>query len=255
MQKKIYFENENGLKLCGILSNPAEDVTKPIVILCHGFPSDKESNTGVALEKVLNEKNIATLRLDFFGSGESEGEFEDITISQWVADVLTAVKYLKSLGYVQIGLVGSSSGGGTAIMAATRLSDIFALALKAPAVDHVELEIAERGEEGIAKWKKEGFVEHAQWNGDKLKLNYTFFADLKNNIGYDVAEKISAPTLIVHGDVDTDVPIAQSIKVSTLIKNCHLEIFHGADHRFSKPEDFEKMIHTIVEFIVEKIKR
>lgn len=254
MQEKIYFENGNGLKLCGVLSNPAGDVNRPVVILCHGFPSDKGSFTGVALEKTLNENNIATLCLDFFGSGESEGKFEDITISEWIANIFSAVAYLKSLGYVKIGLVGSSSGGGAAIMAAAKIPDLFALALKAPAADHVELEIAERGEDGIMEWKEKGYAIYERSDGGKYKINYYFFEDLKNNIGYGVADKIQAPTLIVHGDADIDVPIAQSIKISTLIPNCQLEIFPGTDHRFSRPDDFEKMIEVISDFIIKKAK-
>lgn len=255
MQEKIYFENEKGLKLCGVLSNSTGDAQKPITILCHGFPSSKDSNTNLALEKALNEDGVSTLRFDFFGQGESEGNFEDITISECVEDIFSAVKYLKSLGYAKIALVGSSSGGGASIMAAAKLPDLFALVLKAPAVDHLEVEIAKRGEYGIEQCKEKGYAYHVRSNGEKFKINYSFFEDLKNNIGYDVADKISAPTLIVHGDADKDVPIVQSIKISTLIENCHLQIFHGADHRFSKSEDFEKMIHTIAEFIVGKAKK
>src|SRR6185369_10396244 len=97
---------------------------KPIVVLCHGFATSKESFTNVDLEKNLNENNFSTLRFDFFGHGESEGKFEDITISQEVRDIFAAVKYLKSLGYGKIGLVGSSSGGGAGIMAAAQLPDL-----------------------------------------------------------------------------------------------------------------------------------
>ncbi len=255
MNEKIFFENEKGLKLCGVLSNPTNDVDAPIVILCHGFATDKGGFTFVALEKALNENHISTLRFDFFGHGESDGKFEDITISQETEDIFSAIEYLKSLGYSSMGLVGSSSGGGAAIMAAAKLPDLFALALKAPAVDHVELEIAERGEKGIREWKKEGFVMYERGNGEKLKLNYSFFEDLKNNIGYDVAEKISMSTLIVHGDADCDVPISQSIKLSKMIKDCHLEIFSGADHKFTRPEDFKRMIEIISEFIIKKAKQ
>ena len=250
MQKEIFFENENGLRLCGVLSNPTNDSAAPIVVLCHGFVTDKGGLTFVALEKALNDENISTFRFDFFGHGESAGKFEDITITREKLDIFATIKFLKSSGFSKIALVGSSSGGGAAIMAAAEIPDLFALVLKAPAVDHLELEIAERGREGIARWKKDGSVIYERSNGEKFKLNYSFFEDLKNNIGFDVADKIAAPTLIVHGDADRDVPILQSIEAQKLIPDCRLEVFPGADHKFTKSEDFEMMIKMISEFII-----
>jgi len=82
-------------------------------------------------------------------------------------------------------------------------------------------------------------------------LNYSFFEDAKNNNGYEAAKKIKIPTLIVHGDKDESVPVEQSIKTAKLIENCKLEIIKGSDHYYSKPEDFDKMIKLVVDFIVE----
>lgn len=253
MQKQIYLKNKQGFKLSGVLSAPSDDINNSIVILCHGFPSSKKANSMVSVEKALNDKNIASFRFDFFGQGESEGEFENITLSEWVDEVLIIEKYLKTLGYKKIGLFGSSSGGGVAIMAAAKMNDLFALVLKAPAVDHVTLEIAERGEDAILRWKEKG-IAYVQSSGGKFQLKYDFFEDAKKNIGYEIAKKISAPTLILHGDNDVEVPLKQSLKVSEIIPDCRLEIFKDADHKFSNQEDFEKMIIMIAEFFSEKAK-
>ncbi|MAH42743.1 alpha/beta hydrolase, partial [archaeon] len=73
MKKKLTFQNSKGDKLVGILSDSG---SKTIVIMCHGFTSSKESGTYINLEKMLNEKGIATFRFDFYGHGESDGKFE-----------------------------------------------------------------------------------------------------------------------------------------------------------------------------------
>lgn len=81
MLQKLTFTNSKGIELAGILSDPNK--TKEVVmILCHGFSSSKGSNTHLTLERLFNEKNIATFRFDFFGHGESRGNFEDITVSE-----------------------------------------------------------------------------------------------------------------------------------------------------------------------------
>lgn len=250
MEEKVFFKNSKGIKLCGILSNPTGSKEKSIIILCHGFRSSKESHTYVELQKILNRHNISTFRFDFFGHGESEGKFEDITISEAVDDILNAIAFLKQQEYSRIGLVGSSFGGISSIMAASKTKDIFVLALKSPVSDYEEVKQLSLGEKGIKEWKEKGYIHYTDHTGKKLKLNYTFFADIKNNNGYKAAEKISIPTFIIHGDADDKVPLHQSKKTAALMKNCHLEIIRGLDHFYSRKGDFEKMLELISVFII-----
>ena len=94
MNQKIYFKNKKGNKLCGVLVAP-DNKNHPIVILCHGFHSTKDNNTNTRLHAMLKEKNIATFRFDFYGHGESDGKFENITVSEAVEDALCAIEFLK----------------------------------------------------------------------------------------------------------------------------------------------------------------
>ena len=65
MKEKVFIKSNN-LKICGLLSNPTDNVSKPLIILCHGFSSNKNSQKYVTLEKILNQNNISTIRIDFF---------------------------------------------------------------------------------------------------------------------------------------------------------------------------------------------
>ncbi|MAG47838.1 hypothetical protein CL617_04485 [archaeon] len=250
MQEKIYFENSKGDKLCGILSSSNKE--NPLIILSHGFASSKESSTNIELEKVLNENNISTFRFDFYGHGESEGKFENITISEGVDEVLNCVKFLKEKGYKKLGLVGGSFGGIVSILAASKLGNgIYLLVLKCPVSNHMEELITKGYRISPEKWKEKGFLEYQK----NLRLNYSFYEDSVNIDGYKAAESINIPTLIVHGDKDEAVPVEQSKKVSKIIKDCKLEIIEGANHRFSEEKDFNKMIKLISEFIIKNIKK
>lgn len=251
MEEKVYFKDSKGLNICGILSNPTSSEEKPIMILCHGFGTGKDGRTCVRLQEILNGYGISTFRFDFFGHGESEGDLEDVAVSEAVDDILNAISYLKKQGYSRIGLIGSSFGGISSIIAASRSDDLFILALKSPVSNYEELEIERRGKEGIEEWREKGSIEVEISDGRKLRLKYSFFEDFKNNNGYEAAEKIRIPTLIVHGDEDESVPIEQSRKTAGLIGDCRLKIVEGADHRYSKPEHFEKMLNLISKFIVE----
>ena len=252
MEKKIFFKNSKGNNLCGILSNPTNNINNPVIILCHGFTTSKDNKTNKTLQKILNKKNISIFRFDFFGHGESEGKFENITISEAVDDILNAIKYLKNNNYKKIGLVGSSFGGISCINAASKTKDLFLLGLKAPVSNYLEKEIQKRSKEEIELWKNKGYIIHINSKGKKKKLNYTFFENFINNNGYKAAKNIKIPTLIVHGDKDKSVPIEQSIKTSKIIKNCDLEIIEKAGHLFDKNNEFKKMIKLISDFIINK---
>jgi len=250
MQEKLFFENTKGNRLCGILANPTSNKDRPIMILCHGFSTSKDSYTYVRLEEILNGKGISTFRFDFFAHGESEGEFEDITISEAVDDILNAIKFMKESGYSKIGLVGSSFGGIASVIVASKTDDLFILALKSPVSDDLGKLVAQESKQEIKTWKEKGFIYYTSSDGRGLKLNYSFFEDDKKINGYEAAKKIKIPALIVHGDNDEAVPIEQSKKIVGLMENSRLEIIEGADHRYSKPEDFERMLGLISGFII-----
>jgi len=224
----------------GILTDPG---SKTVVVLCHGFASNKNSNTSKRLEKEMNNKGYATFRFDFYGHGESEGEFGNITLTEAVNDTIQAVELVRGKGYEKIGLVGSSFGGMAAWLAAAKVKDLFVLALRCPVSDYLGKLVAQRD---VKKWKEQGYLDYKCHDGIK-KLAYAFFEDTEKYTGHKEATKITAPTIIIHGDADESVPVEQSKKLSEVIKHCTLHILPGADHRFSK--DFEKMIKLLVDFI------
>jgi uncharacterized protein len=248
MQQKVYFTNTKGDKLCGILSDPSNR-KKPVFILCHGFSSSKESKTYPVLEEKLNSRGIATFRFDFYGHGESEGKFEDITVSEGVDDILQALACMKGKGYKKVGLVGTSYGGLCSIMAAAQSQDVFLLVLKCPVSDFYEVKLERDGKEFIKEAKQQGYFMYQTREG-KRKVNYSFIEDFKHNNAYTAAKKITIPTLIVHGDKDETVPLEQSKKTASIIKDCKLVIVKGAGHRFYANQGyFNQMIDAITNFV------
>lgn len=250
METKLYFQNSKGNKLVGLLSNSTGDTTRPIIILVHGFSSNKNTKNFVKLAGVLDKQNISTFRFDIYGHGESEGLFENITVSEAVDDILNAIQFLKKQGYSKIGLLGSSFGGISSIMAASKSKDLFLLALKSPVSNYEEKELITKTPQELDAWKKDGYRYYVTGEGKKLKLNYTFCLDFKYNDGYKAAPLIQIPTLIVHGDVDEIVPVSQSIKTSKLIPNCKLILIKGANHRYEVNTHEVEMINAFSEFII-----
>lgn len=255
MKDKLFFKDSSRGRLCGVLSSSSKDTSKPIVILAHGFASNKDRKSYLDLEEKFNRRTISTFRFDFHGHGESEGKFEDLKVSQAAVDILSAIAFLKNKGYRKIVLVGCSFGGMASILAAAKSNDVRVLALKAPVSDYLGKITADVSHCPLKEWKEKGFMYYTNKKGEKLKLNYSFFEDVEKVKTYEEAAKITIPTLIVHGDKDKNVPIQQSKKLAKIIKNSKLEIIKGADHFFSKPEEFDKAHKLIVEFVVKQLKR
>lgn len=254
MEKRVTYQDSIGTDLVGIISNPDRDKQKPVVILVHGFASSKDSRTFPSLVKKLEEQNITSFRIDLYAHGESEGNFEEITISKAVDGIISAYNFLKKEGYNHIGLFGSSFGGNSSIMAASKLKNIFTLVLKCPDTNYKVREEETKTQKELADWKLKGYRMRQVSKGKELKINYSMFEDSKNNNGWEIAPTISIPTLIIHGDKDEIVPVNHSIKMSKLMPDCTLHIIIGAGHRFEKPKESQELIETSVSFIVDKAK-
>lgn len=116
--QRIEFAGADGQTLSARIHLPA---VGPIAcaVFAHCFTCSKESRAARHISAALAEKGIATLRFDFTGLGESEGEFEGTTLSHNVDDIVAAASALRERYRVPVLLVGHSLGG-TAVLAAAR---------------------------------------------------------------------------------------------------------------------------------------
>ena len=120
MEEQITFQSD-GLKLAGILETPPDLKTgerRPAFIVLHGFGGNKDGSGQVVVAKQLSEWGYVTLRIDFRGCGDSEGERGRIICLDQVADTRNAVSYLATRTEVdpqRIALVGSSFGAAVAV--------------------------------------------------------------------------------------------------------------------------------------------
>jgi pimeloyl-ACP methyl ester carboxylesterase len=120
MEQKITFQSD-GLKLAGIISTPPDlkpGERRPAFVVLHGFGGNKDGQGQIVVAKQFNEWGYVTLRIDFRGCGESEGEHGRIICLDQVADTRNAISYMAARSEVdtqRIGLVGSSFGAAVAV--------------------------------------------------------------------------------------------------------------------------------------------
>jgi len=124
---QISMLNRSGNTLRGIATVPETEGKFPCVLLLHGFGGSiygyKGLNTRIARD--LAEAGIACVRFDFYGNGESDGEFENMTFSGLYEDAEDMFRWMAQQSFAdpqQLYLSGQSMGGYVAASCAPRLN-------------------------------------------------------------------------------------------------------------------------------------
>ncbi|MAN76350.1 alpha/beta fold hydrolase [Pelagibacterium flavum] len=109
----------NGIR--GTLAVPDSGASGAAVVVLHGFGSSRDEVGGLFAVQAadLAAKGIASLRIDFRGYGESEGEMADTTLEGLIADAATARTFLAGVEGVdgaRLGVIGYSFGAAVAML-------------------------------------------------------------------------------------------------------------------------------------------
>lgn len=236
-----------------ILSKPDQPTTRA-VLLCHGFLSQKNSKTNQRLTELLIPQGIATFRFDWFGMGESEGTFSNITIEICCQQLDNAMAYLGKQGYTGMGIVGSSFGGLISILKGGSYSSLRTIGLKCPVPNLPKLFRTQLGEGDMAVWQRTNQIPNSMEKGTMLDLEFSFYETSCQYNAFSAAEQIHIPTCIVHGEADELVPISQVRQLARSFKGENeLHVLPGADHHFSRPEDFREMTSLLATWITERL--
>ncbi|MGH7767898.1 MAG: alpha/beta hydrolase [Candidatus Binatia bacterium] len=236
-EERVTFRNARGQNLVGIIHRPAARADAA-VIFCHGMESSKESEKIVAMSRQLAERGILALRFDFAGSGESEGKFEELTYSGEVEDLRAAYGFLLRYEPKKVGIFGSSMGGTVALLFAGQEKTVAALATLAAPVHPEKFRDKLLTPEEARQWRARGDIVYH----DK-RLNITLLDDVEKLDVPQAARKISCPTLVIHGDRDDTVPVAEGRELfAALAGPKRLCIIEGSDHRLTDPAHLQKAL-------------
>ncbi len=243
----VTMTSRRGIRLAGLLHVPAgvtDLAERPVVVLCHGMESSKEGTKHQALAARLAALGYPCLRFDFSYVGESGGRFEDITISGEVEDLGGAVDFLTARGATTFGIVGSSLGGTVAVLFAG--DDPRVRALVTIAAVAVPLGIIQRMDPAaVEAWRRHGLRGES---GERI--GSAFLDDLAVVDVLSAARRLTAATLVTHGDDDRVVPVADAYALhAALPEPKALAITTACDHRYSDPENLDALISRTVDWI------
>ncbi|KAI3949551.1 hypothetical protein MKW92_018840 [Papaver armeniacum] len=246
-QQRIVIRNKYGENLVGILH---ETGSSEIIILCHGFASNKESPINLNVAEALTKEGISIFRFDFSGNGESEGTFEIGNYNKETDDLYSVVLYFSRMKRVIGGILGHSKGGVVVLVYASKYHDV-------PMVINVSGRY--KMDRGIEEHLGKDFMERIKENG------FIDVKDEKGNIWYrateeSLSERLATDmhalclaiaedcrVLTVHGSEDKCIPVEDAFKFAKIIHDHKLHIVEGADHCYNKHQS--ELVEVVVNFI------
>jgi dipeptidyl aminopeptidase/acylaminoacyl peptidase len=242
--QEVTIKSTDDTSLYACLQMPPGDGPFPAVIFIHGGYGGNPEYTRALLEwnvaKLLLQEGFVVVSTDY----RHDLKGKDID------DIVTAFEYVSDLPYVEgdrIAYLGDSHGSYLAMMAATRTNP-FAI---------------------IHGW---GVTDMAEWfeyiRNSQIPIYQRIAEDLRKSLGgepQDVPEvykqvspithigRIKCPVLILHGEDDEDVPVAQAYKLAEALKKAgkenELRIFKNERHGLRSPEARQAMDKTVLEFL------
>lgn len=209
-ETQFTFASGSGSQLSGRLE-PPEGTPRGWAIFSHCFTCGKDSRAAVHISRALARAGIGVLRFDFAGSGVAGRTGETISFASDVEDLRAAANALAAAGMSPSLLVGHSLGGTAAIVAASDLPDIMAVAtIGTPAdLQHILRVFAPDDLDTVTR-EGEASVEIA---GRPFLIRRSFLeAVAKIDVDKAIAS-LERPLLVMHSPLDQVVGIDHASRI------------------------------------------
>lgn len=227
----VIIANKHNEKLAAYLWEPtAQD--RYMVVICHGFRGAKENGGKIfAFAEKLQKLNLGVLAFDFSGSGKSEGDFTNITLSRQADDLRQVVDYVNAKYSLPIILLGRSFGGSTVLAGGAGDERIAGYIFWSTPVFMHETFAAmiPKEYELLSAGRIAGIRDEA---GEYL-LHPDLVRDFDRHDLDGCLHKIgSTPALVIHAEDDEMVDTANACHIGELLQNSSLFTMDHAGHRF-----------------------
>lgn len=227
--KPIVVTASDGAKIPAYLTLPPGSSGKnlPAVVLPHGGPSARDEWGFDWLPQFLAARGYAVIQPNYRGSdGYGDAWLAQNGFKGWktsIGDVTASARYLVSQGIAdpqRLAIVGWSYGGYAALQSAAMEPDLYkAVVAIAPVTDLA-----------MTKKEAEGFS-----NRDIVQQFVGDGPHITEGSPLQIANRIKAPVLLAHGDMDANVGVRQSDRMLEALKangtQAELLRFAGLDHQ------------------------
>ncbi len=236
----------------GDLTGPPDLAAQAIVVLAHGFGSDRQSRGRFPrLAAALAERGIASLAFDCAGCGESDDD--SLTWDKLVDDLRSAVAFARTR-FARVALYGHSAGSRLVLQGCDE--DIATIVATGAALDGVDyawdrifsaaqLELLART--GRVTLARSGA--RATFTVEKSMIDGFASIDTRTLLA-----RVRCPVLVINGDGDDEERMLTATvgrARAQLPPGSRIEIVSGAPHGFGA--QFDRVIALAVPWLLEKL--
>ena len=165
-------------------------------------------------------------------------------------DLKAAYDFMQSRQPGQTAIFGSSMGGTVALLFAAEEPSIAAVVILAAPVHPENFPRRMLTPKQLQRWRERGYT---TYNGQRL--NVSLLDDLERLNVPEAVRRIRCPVLILHGDADEVVPVAEAYELHECLNSPkRLTIFNNTDHRFSNPEVMQRAMTEALDWLTEHVR-
>ncbi len=227
----------------------------PTIIMLHGFTGNhlEPSFLFARFSKIAAEEGFATVRFDFKGSGNSDGEFYEMTSKTELQDTLEMLKIVKNdkrFDKNNLFILGLSMGGTIALRTVGRKPEDFKGCILWSAASFNK----EVFSKGFSESKDKMIKTPNGYDLGGIEISEEFIKEISSYNAVEEAKIFKGPYLLVHGSNDPTVPVEVSKKASKILPNSKLKIVDNADHTYRRISWSNELFDSTLEFLKETVR-
>lgn len=226
--------NNRGQKIFGILHMSKAKKKAPLVVLCHGWSGNHLGTWNAFFAKAgrdLAKHGFAVLQFDFRGGGNSDGKFEDQTISSMLSDLKVVVNQTvkrEGIDKNRVALIGHSQGAYVALFYAVKDKRVKTLvSWMGRFSDYKDF----ASKMWLEEAKRKGFLPF--WEGYTIRYD-TYMKDAFKYRSEPTLRRLKIPLGLLYGEADTIVPISEGERARKLAKGkTEMKVLKDLAHDFT----------------------
>jgi dipeptidyl aminopeptidase/acylaminoacyl peptidase len=257
VRQAITYRARDGVRIPAYLTLPPDVEPRglPLVVLVHGGPATRDDLTFDWWAAFLASRGYAVLQPNFRGSSGYGAAWEDAGRGQWgglmqtdLEDGRAALGRAGMIDPARVCIVGASYGGYAALAGATLTPALYRCAVSVAGIsdliEFIEQEVAETGgsQSRTADYWRLSIGDRGE---DRERIRTVSPINL--------ADRVQAPILLMHGTDDSVVPLDQSRRMYDRLrgagKDARLVLLRGDDHNLSDAETRIQMLRELEGFL------
>lgn len=209
----------------------------PFIVLPHGGPYGRDSKRFDYFAQFFASRGFGVLQMNFRGSEGYGKAFEEAGRKNWTImqeDVEDGTRWLVKKGYAdpeRICIAGWSYGGYAALMGAAKNSDLYKCAIAMAALTDIKDFMNDQRNYRFGRATVKDFIGNGFENKD----------DIKANSPVKIAEDMTVPLFLAHGQLDQQVHFDQYVRMKKALKKSKAKVtfmeFKDEDHYLSNEEN------------------